>query len=473
MLNRISNFFNSRRKKSSSRQHSDTDASAPTSPLSPHLLQSQQGDRLKTPTPSRKDCEQALPHYTETRPGAEHGETSSQSTSPTSSSLVSLNTSDAELPFADSNSSGRSSVRQVHVCRVSTASSERNSGNVTPTTLDFATTRHLDASSELGFAESLVQEVSKRLQASMEESSLKNAKGFGEDNAVSQTALSTLKPPLSKASDAPKSPNLKSISLASKKTSVKVGEKGHSTTLREITSGSQSSSSHHIMTQEVNKHCPDISRENSGAKRRAQVFSWETVAAAWSPSAEEEHIPGDDSPVQLHKAIWVETHLGEGEEGEREGEKEKDIMKEWEEGFRADSPPVLALPATVIPEDDSVSQGAADSPSTPSETLPSSDSLPQSAISLAPTAGEFQTTSPQPEGPDAGRHSKQSSLPQKRKSRELRVTRKTVNLPSKHKVFAQRVYVNPEPDLDGNEPAGEEYSGDLTSKTADTTEVKL
>ncbi|XP_070776778.1 microtubule-associated protein futsch [Enoplosus armatus] len=459
VFDRLSNFFNSRRKKSSSRKHSDSsaDASYPTSPLSPRSPQSQQEDELKTPTPSQKDGETT---------GAERGDASSQSSSRSALSAASLPTDDAELPFADSNSSGQSSVREVHVCRVSTASGERNSGSVTPTSPDLAHPG-ADSNSELGFAESVVEEVSKRLRVSLEESTLK-------DNAVNQTTLSTLKVPLSKAAEAPKSPNLTSISLGTKTTSVKVGEKGHSTALRGITLGSQSSTSHLITTPREGEDSPDIARENSAAKRRARIFSCETVATAWGPSPEKEQGPRGDSPVQLHKAIWVETHLGEEEEGEgeREGKKERDVMKGGEEGFRADSPPVLAIPVTVIPEDDSATQDAADGPSTPSETLPSSGSLPESAISLAPTAGEFQTTLPQPEEAGAGTHSKQSSLQEKRRSRESRVTRKTVNLPSKHKAFAHKVDVSPEPSLDGNEPTGEERSRDSSSKTSDPTAVK-
>ncbi|XP_071327222.1 serine-rich adhesin for platelets isoform X2 [Trachinotus anak] len=467
MLDRLSNFFSSKRRKSRSRQHSDasTDTSCPTSPLSPHSPLSHQEDGLKTPTPSRKD-------HDETRAGAGGGgDTLSQSSSLSASSVVFLSRDEAELPFADSDSSGRSSVREVHVCRVSIASGEGNSGNVTPTTVGLAATTDpsADPSSELGFAESVVKEVSKRLQVHLEESILKNLEDPSEDSTVTPTTLVPFKIPLSKTPEGPKSPNLTSISLASKKTCVKVGEKGHSTVLTGITLGSQSSTSHLIVTQEEVENSQDRETESSRARRRVQIVSGENSATAWSPSPEREEIPRGDSPIQLHKAIWVETHLGEDEEGEREGEKETDIMKEVEEGYRADSPPVLAIPVTVIPEDDSV---AADSPSTPSETLPPSGSSPESAISLALTTGEFQTSSPRPEEPDTGTGSKQSSLQEKRRPREIRVTRKTVNLPSKHKVFAQKVRVSPEPSLHGNEATGEEDSRDSTSKVSDTTQVK-
>ncbi|XP_059209545.1 titin homolog [Centropristis striata] len=443
VLDRLHNFFSSKRKKS--RQHSD--GSTPTSPLSPRSPQSQQEDGIKTPTPYRKDSE---PHYGGSRTGAERDDTLSQSSSPSTSSVIS------ELPFADSNSSGQGSVREVHVCRVSTASGERNSGNVTPTNLDLANTDLRAASgSAQSFTESVVEEVSKRLQVSLDENIRRSMEYSSQDNADNESRLS-LEIPFSKAAEPPKSPNLTSISLGSNKTSVKVGEKGHSTVLRGITLGSQSSTSHIITSQKEDS--TGVSREN---KRRGQVFSWDTVANELSSLPENEQVPRGDSPVQLHKAIWVETHLG----AEEEWEGEKDIIKQGEEGFRADSPPVLAIPVTVIPEDDSVFS--------PTETLPSGGSFPEAAISLAPATGEVQTTSPQPEEPDTGTGSKQSSLREKRRSREVRVTRKTVNLPSKHKVFAHKVYVSPEPSLDGNEPAEEELSRDSTTETSDATEVKL
>ncbi|XP_029317066.1 nascent polypeptide-associated complex subunit alpha, muscle-specific form [Cottoperca gobio] len=170
-----------------------------------------------------------------------------------------------------------------------------------------------------------------------------------------------------------------------------------------------------------------------------------------------------------------QSHMGGNIPGRRggggEGEGEKDISKQREECFRADSPPVLAIPVTVIPEDDSVPQ-CAPCPSTPSETLPSSGSWPESAISLAPTTAEFQTTLSQPEEPATGTGSKQSLGQEKRRSKENRVTRKTVNLPSKNKAFAHKVLVSPEPSLDGNEATEEELSGDSTTKTSDATEVK-
>ncbi|XP_026156402.1 titin isoform X2 [Mastacembelus armatus] len=451
VLDRLSSLFSSKKKKSSSsRQNSDSSTDA----CSPTLTQCQEDEGIKTPTPSRKDSE--LTGARKSQTGAECSDSFSQSSSPSSSSMASFLIDEVEVPFSDSNSSGRSSVREMTVCRVSTPNDERNSGNLTPTPLDTGTTTHTsaDSASELGFTESVVKEVTKRLQVHLEESIQKNTEG-----TVSPTPITAFKSTLSEGPQVQKSTNLTSGSVASKKTHIKIGEKKHSIAVTGITSSSQLPTPD--LSEPKDEDSLNLGRENSRATKKAPIFS----------SHERKETPKGDSPVQLHKAIWVETHLGEEEEVEREGG-EENTMKEREEDFRADSPPVLAIHVTVIPEDDLVSQVTADSPSTPSEILPSSGRLPESAISLAPTAGEFQTTLPQPEEPDTGTDSKQSSFQEKRRLREIRVTRKTVNLPSKHKGFAQKVYISPESSLDGNEPTEEECSGDSTSNIFDTEEVK-
>ncbi|XP_067337085.1 serine-rich adhesin for platelets-like isoform X2 [Channa argus] len=463
VFDRLSSFFNSKRRKSSSRQHSDasSDASSPTSP------RSHQEDGLKTPSPSQKDSE--LTGLCDAfRTEAEHGDTLSQGSSLSALSIASVLANDPELPFAESNSSGRSSVREVNVCRVSTASGEKNSGNATPTSPEPATITHLntDNISELSFTDLVVEEVSKRLQVNLEENILKNNEVFSENSRVSPTTMTSFNVPLSISSpvEAPKSPNLTSIILASKKASVKVGETGNITSLTGVKLRPQSSILH--LKEEEDSVC--MERENSRAKRKGHIFAGEIKDTAQSSSPEREEIPREHSPVQLHKAIWVETHMGEEEEGEREGEKENNILEQEEEVFRADSPPVLAIPVTVIPDYDSTTQGAEDSPSTPSETLSSSGSLPGSTISQAAATGKFQTTSLQPEEPDIGTKTNQSSFQEKHKLREIRVTRKTVNLPSKHK----NAYVSSEPSLDRNVSKGEEYGGDSVLTISDTTEVE-
>ncbi|KAM8833456.1 uncharacterized protein ACB058_017383 isoform 5-T5 [Synchiropus picturatus] len=405
MFDRLSSFFNAKRRKSRNSQNSvsSSEATSPKSPLSPQSPEDD--DRLKTPTPSGAF----------TWPG--HGEDSNQNTS--GSSMASLLTDDADLPFADSNSSGRSSVREVSLSRV-TAKGERISGNDSPAALD------IDSSA--GFAESVVEEVSKRLQVHLDdkktEESTKNA-------AVCLSPTS-----LTKSAGGPRSPNLTSISLGSKKTVVKVGEKSHSSILKGITFGSQKQGEKGVSSKSVT---------------RGRILSRESVT---TPETQ----PKAESPGHLHKAIWVETHLGEEEDWGREVVKEKDPMSEREEVSRADSPPVLAVPVTVIPEDEP--EGTA---------RRFSSTLAQGAgpeSSLAAIEGEVQT--PQPQEPVTA-VPRQTSLQEKSKSDEIRVTRKTVNLPSRSKVFAHKVYVSPEPsEAEDQLPPGD-YKRDSTSNTLDTT----
>lgn len=395
MLTRISSFFK-KKKSSSSRHSSETDAGSPASPT--------------TPTPSQKDCGLAAGQHAGN--GTEktgHGRASS----PGGSNETSVQASDTDLPFADSDSSGRSSVREMHVCKRSPAGSENNSGAATPTAMDFTSDLQPVSSPEPGFTESLVLEVSKRLQASMAEQS-QNARGT--QNAPGSSNFTTYK------------------------TSMRVGENRHSTAVTEIRLGSRSRPIRTEREEEVR------SKESSAVEGRTRAFSPETSDAGGDRLAEKEHLPRDDSPIRLHKAIWVETHLGEEEEEQEEVEKGS-----RGEGTEASSPPVQAVIVAVVPDDDSLARG----PSTPAET-----SAAARTSSAASPGGS--RTPPSPEGPDAGRLSKQGSL-SKQRSGEVRVTRKTVNLPSKHKVFARKVYVDASSDE-------EEQCEDLTSKASGASE---
>lgn len=396
MLDRISSFF-TKRKKSRNSSDASSGACSPTSPPStsgsPGLCEEEDG--LKTPTPSRKDGPWGR---------AAGGDTLSRSSTP---SGISLTTTEAELPFADSDSSGRGSVREVYVDGFGKTKKEGNSGRVTPTT------PITELNSGIGFAESVVEEVNKKLHVQLEERILTDSEGHREESPVSATTLMTFVVPSSQTPDSPRSPNLTSISLTSKKTSVKVGGNGHSSSLTGIRLGSQSS-----------------------APTAADAVH--QVTRTPSPEKGEER-PRSDSPVQLHRAIWVETHLGEedweGEEVMREEQQEG-------EGERADSPPVLAVPVTVIPEEEPVSRSPADSPAPPTEGFLSGTASPS-----AESAGECLGDSPHPQEPGAAADLKKS-LSEKRRAKENRVTRKTVNLPSKHRLQERSVALDTETETD-------------------------
>lgn len=434
MLDRFTSLFH--KKKSSRNQSStSTNSSTPTSPVSPRFLGSHLEDGLKPQTNSQTGSHDASS-------GAELDDSLSQSSSPSVASLIGDN---PDLPFADSGSSGRSSVREVHISSVSTDEVQKNSENVTPTSAELPSGTCPNSETDLGFTESVVEEVSKRLQVNLDE----NMHNSGEENIVNPTNPMSVKTPLSLKLDTPKSPNLTSISLASKKT-VKIGGNGNSTFLKGITLSSQSSTSYNT-TSQPEKYDPNAQKGSSGVRIPSSSLSEESAAATWSAVPEREQTTGGDSPVQLHKAIWVETYMGDEQE-----EEETDVMKQEEEGFRVDSPPVLAIPVTAIPEDEVVTQ--TETPPTPSDSLLSGSSLPEADIPVVTTSEKFQTVLQQPEEPDT------STIPDPESQREIRVTRKTVNLPLTSKVFAKKVIIQPEPSLEGNK--------DLSSETSSKTELK-
>ncbi|XP_057714820.1 uncharacterized protein crybg1a [Corythoichthys intestinalis] len=445
VFDRLSHFFNPKKRKSRGSQNSTTSVNSscptsPASPLSPHSPLLEQDDGSRTPTPSRKNDNQTK---TGPRAGVETGNDHNQSSSLSASSVVSL-FNDADVPFADSNSSGCGSVREVPVCRVSTGSSQGNSGNVTPTGLDFATTALpcSDSTSDVGFAESVVEEVSKRLQMNLEDITVKRANSLTGGSIDTATNLPTRQIPFPSNAAPPKSPNLTSISLGTTKTEVKVGENVQSTTLKGITLGSQLPGTRLISTQDC---LQDVGRENS----------------TQSHSLESDQMPPGKSSTRLFKAILVETHLGEGERMGR-GHMRDDRTKEKEECSVPLSPPVLAIPVTVFPKDESITQGMTGTTS----------SLPELSSS-APTTGDLQTTSSQLDEPEIGTNAKKHPLKEKRGSKETCVTRKTVNLPSKPKDAARKVHVSQELTLERNKRVGWEDCANSTSRTSEQTKHKL
>uniref|UniRef100_A0A3P9J8Q7 Beta/gamma crystallin 'Greek key' domain-containing protein n=1 Tax=Oryzias latipes TaxID=8090 RepID=A0A3P9J8Q7_ORYLA len=408
MLDRFTNLFSVRRKKSSSKHQSDASvrSGSPTSPVSPHFTPFQQRDGgAANPAESQKT--------------KKSGDGVSQS-----SSLSSLKTDDGDLPFADSNSSGGGSVRELSVGPVN-GERGRDGAGALPSA----------SSSQKVFSDSVMEEVSKRLQVDLKETKVLSP---SEEKPFSPTTLVSLNIPVSMATETPKSPNLTSISLGSKKTLVKTGEKGHSTALRGITLAS--SSSRDVTAQQE--------PESSGGGTTALTSSRSlTREAAWSHPPTTDSQRGGGPPALPYKAVWVETHLGE-EETEGAGVAAKGGMQQEEKGFRADSPPLLAIPVTVIPEDDAEPAGALRGPSTLPHRPPPA-TLPRATISLAASAQEFQTVPRRPEKHQTNIRPQQGFLQGKRGVWE---TRRTVSLPPNDTFFAQKVVVSPESSLEEEEP---------------------
>ncbi|XP_077587708.1 uncharacterized protein LOC144206553 [Stigmatopora nigra] len=428
VLGRLSHFFNPKKRKSRGSQGSSisTNSSSPASPasplsphsaLSPHSPLLKQEDGSETPTPSRN-----YDHRTKSRTRArvESGEGRSQSPSPSSSSTLYLYNGEADIPFADSDSSGCSSVREVPVCKVSTPTTQSSSGNVTPTGLDFDADvlPCSESPSDVGFAESVVEEVSKRLQMNLEDIGVKK---------VDPPDVPPLKIPFLVSAAPPKSPNLTSISLATTKSGVKVKENVHSTTLKGITLGSTSPASRLISTRE---RLTDVSGENSTRSHSLE---------------------GDQSSTPLFKATLVDK-------GERmgSGDVREDRTKEKEEGSVSLQLPVLPTPVT---EDEVITRGAASN----SPELSSSATITR----------DWQATPRRPEDPHVGTDAKKLPPKESRGSKGACVTRKTVNLPSKPQDVPRNVHTSQELTLERNKQALEEDCANFTSRTSEQKKHRL
>lgn len=411
MLNRLSHFFSSKRKKSSSKRHSDSDTSVPSPPLSPCSLQSEE-EELNTPTPSRKKCDISVRHLTHTTKDPEHFETLSQSSGQSTSSTVSIVIYNEDSTY------------------------------ITPRTLDLAITPCPDSNPEGGFRELRVQD--KCQQGSVDQSSTEVST---EDKTVNQMALSEAKVPLTEVIATPTVPKSPGSNASASKNTVNTGENQESFNQREVVFPSSALD----LTQQVNKKGPDTQRENAGTNEKEL-----------SHSSEQEHAPGTNSPfcpLQLHKAIRVETYLREEDKDRVEGDNLKRITKDLKEGLQADIPLVLAIPVAVISED-SDTQGPTESPS---DTLSPRECLQQPGS---------HTTLLQTNGTSTCNESKPSTLPEKHTSREVCVTRKTVNLPSKHKVMPQNVHGNQVQSL-AREKTTKEENRELPSKMSKTTNKQL
>lgn len=407
MLNRLSHFFSSKRKKSSSKRHSDSDTSIPSPPLSPCSLQSEEEEEVNTPTPSRKERGISVPHAAHTTEDPEHFDTLSQSSGHSSSSTISIVTRTAD------------------------------STNITPTTSDLTITTSLDLKGKLqkeGFPESRVQD--KYQQSNVNQSS-------SEDKIVNQTPPSEAKVLLSEVIATPAVQRSPGSNASAGKNTVNTGGNQDKVNQREVVFPSSALD----LNKQVNEKC-----EKASAK-----IVIRTSERGLSQSCEKEHVPLGHT--QLHKAIRVETYLGPEEKDIEEGGNLKSITKDCQEERQADMPLVLAIPVTVISED-SDTHG---SPDSTSHTLSSMECL-------QPPGSSQDSHTPLSQTNKSSTHnkSKPSTLEEKHTSGEVCVTRKTVNLPSKHKV----VLGNQVQSLALEKPTKRE-SSELPSQMSKATKLQL
>ncbi|CAL8299321.1 unnamed protein product [Boreogadus saida] len=456
VLGRISNFFSPRKKKSQSKLPGDGE-STPTSPTSPRSPQSPlQEDWLKTPTPSRRDDE--VPGR---KPALKQHLARVSLDLTGSRSTLAFDEDGGGHPFADSDSSGRGSVREVHVCRVSSSSSvaQQGSGDATPIPGAYASFLDAGSGGEPGFMDSVVQELSKTLQLDLEEEAANMKDGKQSERTRSKSVQVRVS---SKMSEPVKSHNLTSISVASLK-SLKVKSDDPGASLKEVTSPRLPLSSSGLDSESV-------------GSRSTSVLSWlnGTATAERQDSAWGEHEQGGTSPALLHKAIRVEADLADEEEEEGAGERE--------EALRADSPPLIAVHATVVPVEEQWPRGTdtTDRPP-PSEIAELSGMSPESKVSKAAAETGEARTEASPERPESPRGGPDPGKSSARRSEEPpHVTRRTVNLSGK--VFAKKVFVRqdsseadePEP---GPEPAGKgpnrgDHSVASTQSVVEATKLK-
>ncbi|KAK6307079.1 hypothetical protein J4Q44_G00222270 [Coregonus suidteri] len=468
VLNRIGSLFSIKKKKSQSGSlsadsedgswlgpGSPVSPQSPGSPLSPH--QPPEEDWLRTPTTTRREGEVVEAGAGPVRGSLPElqaeGSVFSTSSSPSTSSLASLVVVDrGDLLFAGSDSSGCGSVREVQVCRVSRAEAEsdgeadRNYWNLTPTN---PSSTRADQVPELSPTEDVVGEVSRRLQVHLEQTTVKEGEGSGGGSQVVQTTLRSFE-----LSQSHLKTDVSSLVTESKKTSLKTYVGGKGSYLVGVTVGSQSCTPSSSDPQPEGEDSPAMGKKN----RRRALKSTSSSSAETAPPTQTT-LPGgeegttQDSPVKLHKALWVETHLRE-EEGERES---------------ADSHPVMAIPVTVAPVEypDTAAVSAA--------AAGGREPNPELAVSTAPAFRESKTTNTaQPESNSPGTDS-ESSSESKEESKEEK--RRSVKLSQSEKLFPKKVYVSPKASFDGDEQTKTELENndiiDLASKIPQKSEVKL
>ncbi|KAI2654358.1 Beta/gamma crystallin domain-containing protein 1 [Labeo rohita] len=201
--------------------------------------------------------------------------------SPSACSVASVVADGGDLPFADSGSSGRGSVKEVEVIKVSRVETSSNK-----------------------WSENLVEEVNKKLKVYLEETT---------DTTIKKCSDVPIHTP-----DTPKSPAVSS-ETESKKTVLKttITGGGTYTALVGVTLGSQSrnTSSSDIQPGEPT----DMGKKNSGKRKSHKLSHQEgknellAPTNTTSPEAEERSMQSSPSPGQVHRAVWAETHLTEEE----------------------------------------------------------------------------------------------------------------------------------------------------------------
>lgn len=252
MLNRVATFFLGKRRSRTASDGTEENASPCSSPSN--------SAGLKQTSTDGEEVEQAQ---------------FSDKGSPSTLSVASIVADGGDLPFADSDSSG--SVRNVAV----TTQSKKEAGTG-----------------------QLVAEASKKLRVFLEEISVT---GEGPERQVTQTTIKQCTEISVKDNSEPKSPDIKKTVLKPV-----VGGKGNYSALAGVTlsalgSRPESSASDSGSTEDMGKKTSSRRRSRKLSSGSQEPLSPPKPS---SPGAENESTLSLPSP-QIHKAVWVETHLEE------------------------------------------------------------------------------------------------------------------------------------------------------------------
>lgn len=336
---------------------------------------------------------------------------SSENRSPSVCSVASLVADGGDLPFADSGSSGRGSVKEVEVIKVSKAETSGDKKT-----------------------EDLVKEVNRKLRVYLEETT---------DTTIKKCADIPIHTP-----DTPKSSAL-SGGTESKKTVLKptITSGGNFTALVGVTLGSQSRISSSSDNQsEAQKESDSMGKKNNSKRKSRKLSSQDsnnehpTPTNTIPPQAQERSAQFSPSPGQIHKAEWAETHL-------TEEESESSITDSLSSLQAALTCPVESYSALSEAPSNTPAPSRAPDPNKTSHASKESTELPEKET---------------PEG----------FTPEQLHSESGEVKRRSLKLSESDKVFAKRVFVGSQSSLDGEEQA-ESQCGTNLDITQNVQQVKV
>ncbi|XP_030641590.1 beta/gamma crystallin domain-containing protein 1 [Chanos chanos] len=425
VLKRLGSLF---RKKGKTASEGSESSSAPTSPSRPSG-----SDEVNNPSglpPAETDDQVFLTEYWE--------QTSLCRGSPSLGSVASVVLVGGDLPFADSENSSQGSVREVHVCMVKDPETSQQ--------------------------KRLASEVSKKLEVYLQESSVTSA---GQSDSAPQTVERTLQKYVvdvsGKTTDTLKS--AVSGGTEYKKTVLRpaIGGSGKYSALTGVRLGSQSggrSSSDNLSEDEPTSDA--MGKKNSGKRgksRRLSGSSRESVTPTGdSPNTGVMGL-SKSSPVQIHKAVWVETHLGAGEADGEDSPCNSFVLAIPVSVSSVDSLPDLGVNNTSAPV---VSQ-AGNSEPVLTTSITQILEKPEAHVTVVQDYSTIDTA--------------KSVATQDIKAETLKEKRRSLKLSESEIVFAKKVLVSPQTSVDGDEQAKteavKEPNTDTKARIPLELEVKL